>query len=562
MTSPASGVPALWTTLFLVLGLTSLPAGEGREAQGSLLTAPEGSAMPGAHGRITLGGDALTIKVAGLAAGEYTVCMDDGTGNLAPVGKLVVVAEAGDDDGKEEGDGKTGDGEPDEEVGRGGHDGDGDGDSLQTVGLLRLAGETLPFGATSPAALAGRVVSVKDAASTVVLTGKSPSPVPDEPKEHAARCPLSAPGDAPDQKVEGSIKLEAGDGRAVIKVKAHGLTPGAVYSVTIINAEGTAESLGSITIGEEGSGQLKLDSARGDALPFGGGDLAALVGARVEIKDAEGIVVLSGVVCPLKTEDGKGDEKDPPGADEPCEANLSRPDAAPDADAEGEVEIEGEELEVEVEKLAVGTIHDVYILDPSGVADAVKIGSIKADEGGHGEFEYTRREGVTLPFGRETVSGMVGLGVEIRGPDGAVVLRGAIPEIVCAAEEEDQIKDGGDKDPPAGLGGGLPGDDVEPMFVIVGKFDAPFLRGDATQDDSINITDAVFSLNFLFAGGAKPRCLDAADSNDDGKLDITDPIWLLAHLFLGGEKPAAPGTLIPGFDRTADGLFCEEMPAL
>ena len=70
--------------------------------------------------------------------------------------------------------------------------------------------------------------------------------------------------------------------------------------------------------------------------------------------------------------------------------------------------------------------------------------------------------------------------------------------------------------------------------------DTPFLRGDSNGDGKVDISDASFSLNWLFASGGEPTCLDAADSNDDEKVDISDSIYSLGYLFLGGPPPKFP----------------------
>ncbi len=86
--------------------------------------------------------------------------------------------------------------------------------------------------------------------------------------------------------------------------------------------------------------------------------------------------------------------------------------------------------------------------------------------------------------------------------------------------------------------------DTEPRFV----------RGDSNSDCSVDITDAVFILNYLFLGGSQPDCEDAADTNDTGTIDISDGIYLLTYLFLGGEPPPYPGPSVPGPDLTLDSL--------
>lgn len=79
-----------------------------------------------------------------------------------------------------------------------------------------------------------------------------------------------------------------------------------------------------------------------------------------------------------------------------------------------------------------------------------------------------------------------------------------------------------------------------------------FLRGDANNDCGVDLTDAVFTLNWLFQGGTTPACFDAADTDDSGGIDLTDPIALLNYLFTGGIAPRAPGPDNLGPDPTPD----------
>jgi hypothetical protein len=88
-----------------------------------------------------------------------------------------------------------------------------------------------------------------------------------------------------------------------------------------------------------------------------------------------------------------------------------------------------------------------------------------------------------------------------------------------------------------------------------------FRRGDADGDGEINITDAIFTLGFLFSGGREPGCHKAADADDSGQLDITDPIFTLSFLFLGGPAPPAPGHQSCGSDPTPDALPCTAQPS-
>jgi hypothetical protein len=57
----------------------------------------------------------------------------------------------------------------------------------------------------------------------------------------------------------------------------------------------------------------------------------------------------------------------------------------------------------------------------------------------------------------------------------------------------------------------------------------------------MNITDAIFSLMFLFSDASVPPCLDAADTNGDDRFDISDAVSTLSFLFMDGPPPPMPG---------------------
>jgi hypothetical protein len=71
--------------------------------------------------------------------------------------------------------------------------------------------------------------------------------------------------------------------------------------------------------------------------------------------------------------------------------------------------------------------------------------------------------------------------------------------------------------------------------------EAQFFRGDFDGQGTLNITDALRALNFLFSAGPGPRCADAADANNDGGIDLSDPIFTLNFLYVGGRAPPPPG---------------------
>ena len=92
----------------------------------------------------------------------------------------------------------------------------------------------------------------------------------------------------------------------------------------------------------------------------------------------------------------------------------------------------------------------------------------------------------------------------------------------------------------------------------VGPASPQFRRGDADDNGSLQLTDGIFILNFLFLGGSDPVCGDAADADNNGAIQLTDGIFILNFLFLGGQTPVQPG-LECGEDTAQpdDALGCE-----
>jgi hypothetical protein len=97
--------------------------------------------------------------------------------------------------------------------------------------------------------------------------------------------------------------------------------------------------------------------------------------------------------------------------------------------------------------------------------------------------------------------------------------------------------------------------DPASCIVVVGSPAPIFVRGDANQDQILNLGDVITTLDYLFVTGIAPICPDAVDSNDSGNINIADAISVLGYLFSGGVPPAPPFPT-PGPDPTADSLTC------
>jgi len=64
--------------------------------------------------------------------------------------------------------------------------------------------------------------------------------------------------------------------------------------------------------------------------------------------------------------------------------------------------------------------------------------------------------------------------------------------------------------------------------------------GDANSDRIINVSDAVFIVNYIFKGGAAPTRLEAGDANCNGLLNIGDAVYIVNYIFKGGPAPCCP----------------------
>jgi len=64
-----------------------------------------------------------------------------------------------------------------------------------------------------------------------------------------------------------------------------------------------------------------------------------------------------------------------------------------------------------------------------------------------------------------------------------------------------------------------------------------YLCGDANADHEIDVSDAVWIINYVFVTNGSPLPYDAGDANCDLYVDISDAIWIINHVFLAGPRP-------------------------
>ncbi len=74
---------------------------------------------------------------------------------------------------------------------------------------------------------------------------------------------------------------------------------------------------------------------------------------------------------------------------------------------------------------------------------------------------------------------------------------------------------------------------------FIAKFSAApaFFCGDANDDGTIDISDVVCLVNYLFHSGSAPYHADAGDANCDGDIDIGDAIYIVNYIFKSGSEP-------------------------
>ncbi len=65
-----------------------------------------------------------------------------------------------------------------------------------------------------------------------------------------------------------------------------------------------------------------------------------------------------------------------------------------------------------------------------------------------------------------------------------------------------------------------------------------FLCGDSNSDGQVNVSDAVFIINYVFvAGSPAPDPLESADTNCDQLENISDAVWIINYVFVSGYAP-------------------------
>lgn len=88
-----------------------------------------------------------------------------------------------------------------------------------------------------------------------------------------------------------------------------------------------------------------------------------------------------------------------------------------------------------------------------------------------------------------------------------------------------------------------------------------FRRGDANNDDVVDISDGIFLLaSYFIPGSPPPQCESSADTDDSGAVELVDAIVLIQSFFVPSAPPIAAPRSSCAIDPTPDALTCTASP--
>ncbi len=64
-----------------------------------------------------------------------------------------------------------------------------------------------------------------------------------------------------------------------------------------------------------------------------------------------------------------------------------------------------------------------------------------------------------------------------------------------------------------------------------------YVKGDADGSGAVDISDAVFLINYIFSAGVPPDPIFLGDADCSGAIDISDVVYLINYIFSGGPAP-------------------------
>ena len=365
----------------------------------TVTTASDGSfsfgAVPAGTITIKLGAPLSAVLAARVEAGVPTLT-DDGGGEVDDDIDDDVDDDASDDDGDDDGD--------NEDVGD---------DDADATGVA-----------------AGEIIDVRLAIRGGVIESVQFGQSHGDDREAEVRLTPCASSD--DLDAHGSVRIESRPDRERLHVELEHATPGRSLVAVVIDASANEASLGTSVVGLTGEVEWSINSADGDALPFGVATTADLVGFEVEVRDAAdaSIVLACGTIGDLPNSAGDDSHVDRDGRE-----GVARVDAPVGTEAYVKIKHRTgdearDEFKAEVSHFAAGDVVDVWLENPAAPGTFTLVGSMTVDGEGEGELEISTHDGDTLPFGVASAADLAGLRVEFRTPAAVVLFAGVVPALV------------------------------------------------------------------------------------------------------------------------------------
>jgi len=93
-----------------------------------------------------------------------------------------------------------------------------------------------------------------------------------------------------------------------------------------------------------------------------------------------------------------------------------------------------------------------------------------------------------------------------------------------------------------------PSESFAPRFTksVISVVQIHYVCGDADGSGDVDIDDAVYLINYIFASGEPPDPMQAGDVDCSGEVDIDDVVYLIGYIFSSGPEPCDPdGDSVP-----------------
>ncbi|HER00368.1 MAG TPA: hypothetical protein ENO22_13590 [candidate division Zixibacteria bacterium] len=75
------------------------------------------------------------------------------------------------------------------------------------------------------------------------------------------------------------------------------------------------------------------------------------------------------------------------------------------------------------------------------------------------------------------------------------------------------------------------------MIIDIDIIEPPIGCGDANGDFAVNVSDAVYIINYVFIGGNPPEPSEIGDVNCDSFVNVSDAVWIVNYVFVAGYAP-------------------------